>query len=118
MLYRFTPRALRSTDCEITWLVNETAPSRAADYDRSELTWLWDVTTIADKTIIERNQAGRRLALLRARAAVAVMEDFTRQFLHWYVAIMRETWPPSAGSPGNGHGLQRQRCFAAAMIDG
>ena len=57
VLYRFTPRGLRNTDCEITWLVNETAVE-GKDYDRAELTWLWDVTTIADKEIIERNQAG------------------------------------------------------------
>jgi hypothetical protein len=50
-------RARRSTDCEITWLVNELA-REGTDYDRSELTWLWDVTTIADKTI-HRTQPGR-----------------------------------------------------------
>ena len=57
VLYRFTPRGLYHTDCEITWLVNESAVE-GKDYDRAALTWLWDVTTIADKKIIERNQAG------------------------------------------------------------
>src|SRR5688572_700238 len=50
VLYRFTPRMLRSTDCEITWLVNESA-IEGEDYERAKLTWLWDVTTIADKII-------------------------------------------------------------------
>ena len=57
VLYRFTPRGLHNTDCEITWLVNETAVE-GKDYERADLTWLWDVTTIADKEIIERNQVG------------------------------------------------------------
>ena len=103
VLYRFTPRTLRSTDCEITWLVNESA-REGTDYDRSELTWLWDVTTIADKTIIERNQAGVD-SRFYVPGPLSPMEDFTRRFLDWYVAIMRETWPPSPDHQGNGHGL-------------
>jgi Rieske 2Fe-2S family protein len=91
VLYRFTPRGLRSTDCEITWLVNESA-REGIDYDREALTWLWDVTTIADKTIIERNQAGVD-SRFYAPGPLSPMEDFTRRFLQWYVATMRETWP-------------------------
>ena len=94
VLYRFTPRALRSTDCEITWLVNESA-REGTDYDRADLTWLWDVTTIADKTIIERNQAGVD-SRFYVPGPLSPMEDFTRRFLEWYVAVMRGTWPPRA----------------------
>jgi phenylpropionate dioxygenase-like ring-hydroxylating dioxygenase large terminal subunit len=92
VLYRFTPRGLRSTDCEITWLVNETA-REGVDYDRARLTWLWDVTTIADKTIIERNQAGVD-SRFYVPGPLSPMEDFTRHFLEWYVAIMREAAAP------------------------
>ena len=88
VLYRFTPRSLRSTDCEITWLVNESA-QEGRDYNRAELTWLWDVTTIADKTIIERNQAGVD-SRFYVPGPLSPMEDFTRRFLEWYVAAMRE----------------------------
>ena len=88
VLYRFTPRALRSTDCEITWLVNESAVE-GRDYDRASLTWLWDVTTLADKTIIERNQAGVDSRFYEP-GPLSPMEDFTQRFLHWYVATMRE----------------------------
>lgn len=86
VLYRFTPRALRSTDCEITWLVNETAVE-GRDYDRASLTWLWDVTTLADKEIIERNQAGVDSRYF-VPGPLSPMEAFTRQFLNWYVATM------------------------------
>jgi phenylpropionate dioxygenase-like ring-hydroxylating dioxygenase large terminal subunit len=86
VLYRFTPRGLRSTDCEITWLVNESAVE-GKDYDRAELTWLWDITTIADKEIIERNQLGVDSRFYEP-GPLSPMEDFTLRFLHWYVATM------------------------------
>jgi Rieske 2Fe-2S family protein len=86
VLYRFTPRGLRETDCEITWLVKGTAVE-GRDYDRSALTWLWDVTTIADKEIIERNQAGVESRYYEP-GPLSPMEDFTRRFLEWYAANM------------------------------
>ena len=87
VLYRFTPRGQRSTDCEITWLVNGSAVE-GRDYDRAALTWLWDVTTIADKTIIERNQAGVDSRFYEP-GPLSPMEEFTQRFLEWYVATMR-----------------------------
>lgn len=88
VLYRFTPRSLHSTDCEITWLVNESAVE-GKDYDRAKLTWLWDVTTLADKQIIERNQLGVDSRYYRP-GPLSEMEDYQRRFLEWYVAIMRK----------------------------
>jgi len=89
VLYRFTPRAHHVTDCEITWLVNENA-EEGKDYSLAELTWLWDVTTIADKMIIERNQAGVD-SRFYAPGPLSQMEDFTRSFIQWYVETMRQT---------------------------
>jgi Rieske 2Fe-2S family protein len=88
VLYRFTPRGPRLTDCEVTWLVNETAVE-GKDYDVGALTWLWDVTTLADKKIIERNQAGVD-SRYYVPGPLSGMEDFTQRFLLWYVAAMRE----------------------------
>jgi phenylpropionate dioxygenase-like ring-hydroxylating dioxygenase large terminal subunit len=87
VLYRFTPRGMRLTDCEITWLVRASAVE-GKDYDLGELTWLWDVTTIADKTIIERNQKGVESRYYEP-GPLSPMEDFTHRFLEWYVATMR-----------------------------
>jgi Rieske 2Fe-2S family protein len=57
VLYRFIPRGPRETEMEVIWLVDGAArPGR--DYDPERLTWLWDVTSRADKRIIEDNQAG------------------------------------------------------------
>ena len=63
-----------------------------AFYDRPEiephLTWLWDVTTIADKQIIERNQAGVDSRYYEP-GPLSPMEHFTNRFIEWYVANMR-----------------------------
>lgn len=87
VLYRFTPRGIRNTDCEITWLVNGSAVE-GRDYDLAELVWLWDVTTIADKQIIERNQKGVDSRYYEP-GPLSPMEDFTHRFMEWYVATMR-----------------------------
>jgi len=50
----FTPRGVMQTDVEISWLVDGKAD--AVDIDR--MIWMWDVTTLQDKEIIENNQRG------------------------------------------------------------
>ena len=97
VLYRFTPRGHHLTDCEITWLVNEKAVE-GKDYDLANLIWLWDVTTIADKAIIERNQAGVDSRYYVPGPLSPSMEPFTQQFLNWYVAAMRRI--TGGGLPG------------------
>ena len=97
VLYRFTPRGHHLTDCEITWLVNETAVE-GKDYELANLIWLWDVTTIADKAIIERNQAGVDSRYYEPGPLSPSMEPFTQQFLDWYVAAMRRI--TGGGLPG------------------
>lgn len=87
VLYRFTPRGMRLTDCEITWLVNGSAVE-GKDYDLAALTWLWDVTTVADKQIIERNQRGVESRYYEP-GPLSPMEEFTHRFMEWYVATMR-----------------------------
>lgn len=55
--YVFTPVDQENTNCEIYWLVRGDA-EEGKDYDVDELTWLWDVTTQADKEIIVNNSKG------------------------------------------------------------
>ena len=57
VVYRFTPIDVQTTDCEIIWLVRDDA-EEGKDYDVDRMKWLWDVTTIEDKLIIEKNQEG------------------------------------------------------------
>ncbi len=96
VLYRFTPRGQYLTDCEITWLVDEKAVE-GRDYQLADLIWLWDVTTLADKQIIERNQAGVDSRYYMP-GPLAPMEVFTRDFLNWYVAAMQRI--TGGGLPG------------------
>jgi Rieske 2Fe-2S family protein len=97
VVYRFAPRDRRLTDCEITWLVNGDAVE-GRDYRRADLIWLWDVTTIADKEIIERNQAGVDSRFYEPGPLSESMEYFTQEFLDWYVAAMRRA--SGGGLPG------------------
>ena len=55
--YVFTPVDARNCRCDIYWLVRGDAVE-GKDYDLEELTWLWDVTTQSDKTIIVNNWKG------------------------------------------------------------
>ena len=86
VIYRFTPRGVDSCDCDITWLVNGTAEA-GRDYDRKALTWLWDVTTIADNRIIEDTQAGVNSRFFEP-GPFSEMETFTRRFTEWYLAAI------------------------------
>ena len=70
VLYRFTPRGLRSTDCEITWLVNETAVE-GKDYDRRRAHLALGRHDDRGQADHRAQPGGRGLALLRARAALA-----------------------------------------------
>jgi phenylpropionate dioxygenase-like ring-hydroxylating dioxygenase large terminal subunit len=86
VLYRFTPLSVDSTDCDITWLVKGSAVE-GQDYDTKQLTWLWDVTTVADQQIIERNQAGVNSRFYEP-GPYSKMEDFTQKFVDWYVGTI------------------------------
>lgn len=87
VLYRFTPRGVGQADCDVSWLVRGDA-EEGRDYDRDELTWLWDVTTLADKDIIERNQQGVN-SRYYVPGPLSSMENFTWKFISWYLATMR-----------------------------
>ncbi len=97
VIYRFAPRGQYLTDCEITWLVNGSAVE-GKDYALANLIWLWDVTTVADKTIIERNQAGVDSRFYEPGPLSESMESFTQEFLDWYVEAMRRA--SGGGLPG------------------
>jgi phenylpropionate dioxygenase-like ring-hydroxylating dioxygenase large terminal subunit len=83
VIYRFTPRSINKTDCDITWLVNASA-EEGKDYNLQELTWLWDITTIADQHIIERNQQGVNSRFYEP-GPYSKMEDFTQNFVDRYL---------------------------------
>jgi Rieske 2Fe-2S family protein len=57
VVYVFTPVDMQNCKCDIYWLVRNDA-EEGRDYDVDDLTWLWDVTTEADKIIIVNNWKG------------------------------------------------------------
>jgi len=87
VIYRFTPVSLSESECDITWLVNGDAVE-GRDYDRERLTWLWDITTQADKRIIENNAAGVRSRFYEP-GPYSTMEEYTWKFMTWYLQTIR-----------------------------
>jgi Rieske 2Fe-2S family protein len=84
VIYRFMPRGLLETQMEVIWLV-DAAAREGVDYDRAALAWLWDVTSLADKAIIERNQAGV-LSRFYEPGPYSLMEPGTAQLVDRYLA--------------------------------
>ena len=87
VIYRFTPLGIDTADCDITWLVRGDA-EEGKDYNKEKLTWLWDVTTQADKAIIERNQQGVN-SRYYVPGPLSEMEEYTWKFLSWYLDNMK-----------------------------
>jgi len=83
VMYLFVPREPQRTEMEICWLVSEDA-KEGVDYDRERLTWLWDVTTIADKRIIDHNQQGVNSHFYEPGVYVE-MERQAHKFAEWYL---------------------------------
>lgn len=81
-LFRFTPVTPTLTDVVLIWLVRDDAVE-GRDYDVDRITWMWDVTTVQDTTIIGDNQLG-----VNSRRYVpgpyATREMGTRGFVDWY----------------------------------
>jgi Rieske 2Fe-2S family protein len=86
VLFQFMPRSAEFTDVTVSWLVDGSAP--AAEVDVERMVWLWDVTTVQDKMIVEANAAG-----VRSRAyepgPFTKLEQWGVAFISQYVEEMR-----------------------------
>jgi Rieske 2Fe-2S family protein len=89
VIYRFIPRATLHTEMEVIWLVRGDA-KEGRDYDVEALTWLWDVTSLADKRIIEMNQAGVRSRTYRP-GPYSLMEPGARAYTDRYLSELALT---------------------------
>ena len=83
VVYRFTPRDVQVSDMEVTWLVRGDA-LEGVDYDLDRLTWMWDVTSKADKRIINDNQAGVNSRFYEP-GPFSEMESAPNEFVQWYL---------------------------------
>ena len=79
--YVFKPVDPTHCVCEIYWLVRGDAVE-GRDYDVGELTWLWDVTTLADKEIIINNWKGVKSRYFRP-GPFSTMERMENRFVEW-----------------------------------
>jgi phenylpropionate dioxygenase-like ring-hydroxylating dioxygenase large terminal subunit len=87
LIYRFIPNTVQSTDMEVIWLVREDARA-GVDYDLERLTWLWKVTSLADKRIIELNQLGVNSRFYEP-GPYTPMEQHTRRFVEWILTELQ-----------------------------
>jgi len=83
VIYRFVPKTVDRSELEVIWLVRGDA-REGIDYDLAALTWLWDVTSEADKRIIEANQRGVNSRYYEP-GPYAPMEQNTRRYVAWYL---------------------------------
>lgn len=92
-LVQIQPRSAQQTDMVMTWIVDADAdPSIEVD----PIQWMWDVTTVQDKRIIEDNAAGVRSRAYRPGPYTA-LENETSSFVGSYVSEMRALAISDAG---------------------
>ena len=87
LIYRFVPKSVDRSDMEVIWLVRADAQP-GVDYDLERLTWLWKVTSVADKRIIELNQQGINSRYYEP-GPYSQMEQHTARFVEWILAESR-----------------------------
>ena len=69
---------------ELLWLVRGDAEA-GRDFDMEKLTWLWRITSEADKRIIEHTARGVRSRFYEP-GPLAPMEANEQRYLDWYLA--------------------------------
>jgi phenylpropionate dioxygenase-like ring-hydroxylating dioxygenase large terminal subunit len=84
LIYRFIPRRVDCTEMEVIWLVQADAVA-GRDYSPERLTWLWQVTSVEDKLIIERNQEGVNSRYYEP-GPYSLQEEYAARFVAWYLA--------------------------------
>ena len=82
-LFTFIPVSPLYTQVELMWLVHKDA-EEGIDYNLDEMKWMWDVTTVADKRIIEDNQKGV-LSEKYLPGPLSEMEKGLEKFKSWYL---------------------------------
>ncbi|MGS2719606.1 aromatic ring-hydroxylating oxygenase subunit alpha [Paraglaciecola aestuariivivens] len=84
--YQFLPCSVNSCVCEVSWFVKDSAV-QGRDYQLEALTWLWDQTTEADKSIIMNNKLGVDSHFYQP-GPLSQMESFQQGFLNWYLLAL------------------------------
>jgi phenylpropionate dioxygenase-like ring-hydroxylating dioxygenase large terminal subunit len=88
LVYVFRPTGHQSSVCDQYWLVRGDA-EEGTDYDLEKLTWLWNVTTLADERIIVDNQKGIN-SKKYAPGPLSDMEYLLDKLYDWYLAQLEK----------------------------
>lgn len=88
VIFRFTPLGTEKTEAELIWLVHEDA-EEGVDFNRDDLIWLWNETTIQDGKITEDNQAGVR-SIRYSPGPYAAMEAGIDRLKNWYLNQLKQ----------------------------
>ena len=86
LLVSYLPLSARSTDVNLKWLVRSDA-REGVDYDAAKLRWLWEQTTLQDKSIVELNAAGVA-SRGYAPGPYSTLESMTADFVSRYLKLM------------------------------
>ena len=84
--FQFVPHEVEQSNIVVTWLVKGTA-REGVDFERDRVTWLWQVTTGQDKSIIEANAAGIRSSRYEPGPS-SVLEYDLDGFREWYLSVL------------------------------
>lgn len=76
----------------MNWLVDGAAPESQVDIPR--MLWLWDVTTLQDKVIVERNAAGVHSLSYAPGPYSPTLERGPAQFVRIYLDELAATCIP------------------------
>ena len=87
VMFIFKPISLLESEVELIWLVNEEAEENK-DFKPEEISYIWDVTTAHDTTIIENNQEGL-LSQSFKPGVLSENESAVTYFYNWYFTNMQ-----------------------------
>ena len=82
--YVFIPVDHENCKCVVYWMVRGDA-EEGKDYDVDKLTWLWDITTRADKTIIVNNSKGIQSRYYKP-GPFSEQESAERSWVEWLLS--------------------------------
>ncbi len=88
VVYVFVPTGPDTSACQQYWLVRKDA-EEGKDYDLEKLTWLWNVTTLADERIIVDNQKGINSKKYEP-GPLSDMEYLIDKIYDWYLAELEK----------------------------
>ena len=87
IMFVFKPNSILKSEVELIWLVSEDA-KEGRDYNTDDVTYIWDITTQEDTTIIENNQKGV-LSQSFTPGVLSQNESAVTYFYNWYFTNMQ-----------------------------